>query len=232
MPHAKRLLALAMLLAPGASVTAGGTASDCATALPLTDQGEQQIVLSPDVPAGAVVTGVTLSFRATHEWIGDLTVSLEHGEPIALLIDRPGSGDFNFGCGGELIDVLVTDAPQAGGPAPCTPDNPVYTGEVAPVDPLAVFVSSEGSGVWIVTVRDVQQFDAGTIEEVCLEIAFESGSCAGDCDGSGTVNFADLVSMLFEFGTPGANPGCDADGSGAVNFADLVSALFVFGPCE
>ena len=55
--------------------------------------------------------------------------------------------------------------------------------------------------------------------------------CPGDCDNSGAVNFSDLVSMLFEFGTPGTNPGCDADDSGTVNFSDLVAALFAFGPC-
>ena len=53
--------------------------------------------------------------------------------------------------------------------------------------------------------------------------------CPGDCDGSGSVDFADLVSILFEFG--GASGPCDADNSGEINFADLVSALFLFGPC-
>ena len=57
------------------------------------------------------------------------------------------------------------------------------------------------------------------------------GGCPGDCDNSGVVNFADLVAMLFEFGTPGSFEGCDADNSGVVNFADLVATLFVFGPC-
>ena len=59
----------------------------------------------------------------------------------------------------------------------------------------------------------------------------EASVCAGDCDDSGAVNFADLVAMLFEFGTPGSVAGCDADESGTVNFSDLVAALFLFGPC-
>ncbi|MEQ9616559.1 MAG: VCBS repeat-containing protein [Phycisphaerales bacterium] len=58
-----------------------------------------------------------------------------------------------------------------------------------------------------------------------------SAVCLGDCDGSGTVDFNDLVSMLFEFGTPVSNPGCDADETGNVDFNDLVTALFLFGPC-
>jgi hypothetical protein len=108
----------------------------------------------------------------------------------------------------------------------------VFVGELAPVDPLAVFVGGEASGEWVVTIQDLQQFDAGTIDEVCVEIVFESISCVGDCDQSGAVNFADLVAMLFEFGLPSATGACDADGSGDVNFADLVTALFAFGPCE
>ena len=58
-----------------------------------------------------------------------------------------------------------------------------------------------------------------------------AGFCAGDCDGSGTVDFADLVSSLFAFGDPNAPIACDTDGNGSVDFADLVAALFAFGPC-
>jgi len=54
--------------------------------------------------------------------------------------------------------------------------------------------------------------------------------CQGDCDGSSTVDFNDLVSMLFEFGN-NTGDACDADGSGTVDFNDLVTALFAFGPC-
>lgn len=54
--------------------------------------------------------------------------------------------------------------------------------------------------------------------------------CFGDCDGSGTVDFNDLVTMLFEFGNSDYGA-CDADLSGTVDFNDLVSALFLFGPC-
>ena len=54
--------------------------------------------------------------------------------------------------------------------------------------------------------------------------------CAGDCDESGSVDFTDLVAMLFEFGSADAGQ-CDTDESGSVDFADLVAALFVFGEC-
>jgi len=55
--------------------------------------------------------------------------------------------------------------------------------------------------------------------------------CLGDCDDSGTINFNDLVSMLFEFGNPTPSDECNADGVGIVDFNDLVATLFLFGPC-
>jgi len=59
----------------------------------------------------------------------------------------------------------------------------------------------------------------------------EVSLCLGDCDGSGAIDFNDLVAMLFVFGQD-TGDSCDADESGTVDFNDLVSALFVFGPCK
>lgn len=89
--------------------------------------------------------------------------------------------------------------------------------------------------------RDLNRFFTGVIDELALydriltpaEIADRAaralGSCPGDCDQSNDVSFADLVCMLFEFGT--SNPVADCDESGLVGFSDLVCALFLFGPC-
>jgi len=55
-------------------------------------------------------------------------------------------------------------------------------------------------------------------------------TCLGDCDGSGVVDFNDLVEILFEFGSTEGGV-CDADESGEVDFNDLVAALFIFGDC-
>ena len=56
-------------------------------------------------------------------------------------------------------------------------------------------------------------------------------ACPGDCDGSGEVNFNDLVSMLFRFGES-SDVDCDVTNSGDVDFNDLVAGLFRFGPCD
>ncbi len=82
----------------------------------------------------------------------------------------------------------------------------------------------------LINIPSVQQGLSWTLGPIELVDLDGDAVCAGDCDDSGAVDFADLVSMLFEFGTS-PNNGCDADGSGEVNFADLVFALFAFGPC-
>lgn len=66
---------------------------------------------------------------------------------------------------------------------------------------------------------------------LCFAVSPTHASCPGDCDGSGAIEFDDLVAMLFAFGA--TDPGdCDADASGSVDFNDLTSALFRFGPCD
>jgi hypothetical protein len=54
--------------------------------------------------------------------------------------------------------------------------------------------------------------------------------CSGDLDGSGTVDAADIGSLLTLFGAAGG-PG-DLDGSGSVDAADIGTLLTQFGPCS
>jgi hypothetical protein len=49
----------------------------------------------------------------------------------------------------------------------------------------------------------------------------------GDVDGSGCVDDADLLVVLFAFGT--SDPDADANGDGTVDDADLLQVLFNFG---
>jgi len=96
-------------------------------------------------------------------------------------------------------------------------------------DEFGAAVAIDGQRILIGALEDNNKngFDAGAA------YVFEQSSpvCPGDCDGSGAIDFNDLVSMLFEFGNPMFGDGCDADASGGVDFNDLVAALFLFGPC-
>lgn len=58
-----------------------------------------------------------------------------------------------------------------------------------------------------------------------------TGSCPGDTNGDGVVNFTDLNAVLSAFGTTGAPgfTGGDVNADGVVNFADLNLVLSNFG---
>ncbi|CAE7549794.1 unnamed protein product [Symbiodinium necroappetens] len=76
----------------------------------------------------------------------------------------------------------------------------------------------------------LRTFKSNELLDVSVMAPQSANVCLGDCDGSGTVDFNDLVAMLFEFGS--ADDGaCNADLTGRVDFNDLVAALFLFGPC-
>ncbi|MEQ9616423.1 MAG: VCBS repeat-containing protein [Phycisphaerales bacterium] len=64
-----------------------------------------------------------------------------------------------------------------------------------------------------------------------LNTATDAGACPGDCDGTGEINFNDLIGILFAFGDPEPTGACDPNATGAVDFNDLVAALFMFGAC-
>jgi hypothetical protein len=51
----------------------------------------------------------------------------------------------------------------------------------------------------------------------------------GDIDGSGCVDDADLLRVLFAFGQQGADLAADLNGDGIVDDADLLQVLFAFG---
>jgi hypothetical protein len=55
-------------------------------------------------------------------------------------------------------------------------------------------------------------------------------ACRGDLDGSGAIDFADVLLVLADFG-PCTGCAADLDEDGAVTFADLLTLLANFGGC-
>ena len=119
------------------------------------------------------------------------------------------------------------------------------------VDLNASTISASVNGTAVVTdaaisIPDVSSNDfrfcyrgegTGNIASILLddiELSFTSAPpvfCPGDADGSGTVSFSDITSVLASLGadyTPGTGPG-DADGNGLVNFSDITSVLANLG---
>lgn len=65
---------------------------------------------------------------------------------------------------------------------------------------------------------------------VCLSLSGNS-QIPGDVDNSCCVDDADLLIVLFQFGSSGSGLQGDADGNGVVDDADLLIVLFNFGLC-
>lgn len=62
------------------------------------------------------------------------------------------------------------------------------------------------------------------------ELVCDTEPCEGDVDGSGVVDFDDLLGVLAAWGCPGC-PNEDLDDSGTVDFGDIVLLLASWGPC-
>lgn len=88
----------------------------------------------------------------------------------------------------------------------------------------------------LLEIRLINLNTPGTAAEPGIEVDFDDVRldampvCAGDADGDGVVNFADITNVLANFGM--ATGAGDADGDGAVTFADVTAVLANFGlPC-
>jgi len=155
------------------------------------------------------------------------TMSLDIGADLAGL-DRTIAGHYPLGTlriGPTPTTVNLIDAhDNAGdGQASC---EAVYVSDL--IIEAGATLNTNGCAVYYETLT----LDGAVDNPMNLVPLTAVAACPGDCDESGVVDFNDLVSMLFEFGTPGSVAGCDADGTGVVNFNDLVTALFLFGPCK
>lgn len=69
----------------------------------------------------------------------------------------------------------------------------------------------------------------GFFHAVKWTVTRASPPCAGDLNGSGTVDAADLAMLLGGWG--GANPTLDLNHDGVVNAADLATVLSAWGAC-
>lgn len=70
----------------------------------------------------------------------------------------------------------------------------------------------------------------GNTSEFAASVAASAGvACPGDTNGDNTVNFADLNTVLSQFGQSGAGLSGDVNNDGSVTFADLNIVLSHFG---
>ena len=158
------------------------------------------------LPAGAVITEISLDLDISHTWIGDLNVSLN--TPAGEFVVIPQS----FGCANDNIDATFIDG---GDPLACTANNPSVTGTVEPADPFAALVGSSAVGDFSLTVSDDVGGDEGTLNSFAINIAWEvvlpstpaivSDECSGVTveysdevvDGDCTSDFASVITRTW-----------------------------------
>ncbi len=131
----------------------------------------------------SVLSGLTVSVKASHTWVGDLKFTLSKDSTSSALIDRPGVPATTFGCSGNDIDVILDDAAAIPVETTCGASAPAISGTLSPNAPgLAPFTGLSLAGTWTMNVSDNAGGDTGTFTEWCLipqsapsDIIFQDG---------------------------------------------------------
>lgn len=79
---------------------------------------------------------------------------------------------------------------------------------------------------------DVDVFVLSDIDDMAVYYDNRLITCPGNCDGNNTIDFNDLICVLFQFGDDSPTGSIDCDGSGEIDFNDLICTLLLFGACD
>ncbi len=216
--------------APGATWCASGTAS-------IPDDGGTARVWTAavDLPDGHLVVDLGVHLDLTHDWVGDLEVTLVSptGEMVAIL-DRPGMPDGGWigpwGCGGDDVQAIFRDDAAAAAEEACSQfDVPVLFGSLRPFGQLAALYGTVAAGNWSVVFRDMSPIDTGTVIAACVTI-----ESSPDCNANGVPDEDDIGGGdSNDTDGDGVPDECqcqaDLDGSGSVGVDDLLIVIGQFG---
>ncbi|MBA8883804.1 proprotein convertase P-domain-containing protein [Dokdonella fugitiva] len=132
-----------------------------------------------NVTDASTLTGLKLSIKATHTWVGDLKFTLKKVESntSSIVIDRPGVPASTNGCSSDNVDVVIDDAATTVVENQCNATPPALSGNVKPNNPLATpFNGQTLGGTWTLNVSDAAGQDTGTLDEWCLVPATSGGT--------------------------------------------------------
>ena len=155
---------------------------------PITDGGITNLSIPFNFGDIAELYDVNVSTDITHTWVGDLTVSVtspESGTSV-LLFERPGTtaGDTApndsgpYGCNQNDINATFDD--ESANPRienePCVGPAPVFSGDYQPHNSapnnLSAWDGENPNGNWGFRLSDSANQDTGTLNEVCLTVAY------------------------------------------------------------
>lgn len=159
---------LALLAAPGITAAGVETLRLCREqALTIPDGGPAGVTDTLLVSSDMIVVEARVAMTLTHDWAGDLVVTLNRGEEGVemTLLDRFGvSAELPDGCGAALQAVQFAD-----GGAAVDDCVPTLTGTIRPVLPLAMAAGQPVSAAWHLHVTDAASGMAGTLDGWCLQ---------------------------------------------------------------
>jgi len=129
------------------------------------------------VPAGATVTGVSVTLNLTHTWISDMVINLRapNGSVLNLFNARGGNGD-------NLVNTVISSASAnslAAGAAPFTgtfaADAAAGVGPTAHASSVTNWAGlySVGNGNWTLALRDLFAGDLGTLTSWSITISYQ-----------------------------------------------------------
>ncbi len=218
----------------------GGAAWTVAIVLP--------VFLRNSVAALPVVAALVLAGSANGQCVPSIIGSVDTpGFAVGVAVSGALAYVADVDSGLQVIDVSDPGSPVILGSVdtPSSARGVAVSGAVAYVADAdsglhVIDVSDPGSPVFLGSV-DTPGFAlgvkvSGTVAYVADErsglqvIDVSSCACPADLDGSGSVDFGDILAILSAWGNKGGPE--DLDGSGVVDFGDLLIVLAAWGPCE
>jgi len=160
-----------------------------------------------NVPDSFTIGDVNVHNTITHTWVGDVSVTLQHGATTVTVVDRPGYSGTGFGCSADNYNNIALDDEGTGAIESQCVTNLTSPPNYTPNQALSAFDGQSSSGAWTIRVYDSATSDLGTLNSWSVVIS-EVG--VGPCD-AGCVTNGDCDDLLFCNGAETCNAGnCQA----------------------
>lgn len=115
-------------------------------------------VISVDDMVG--IDDIDLYLQVNHYAVGDLTVTLSHGDTTISIMDRPGYSGSGKGCIRNHVNATFDDDSSSPVETMCKTGTAI-SGSVHPEEDLSAFNGTLAQGSWTLTIRDNAGSDSG-----------------------------------------------------------------------
>jgi len=142
------------------------TTTYSAAPIAIPDNDLKGVISTISVPNNETIVEVNIGVNITHQWIGDLKLSITN--PLYKTVELLASGF----CATQDMSVIFSDK---GTSATCNAIAPGYSGIIKPVGSLSDFNGDNAQGNWILFIADEGPNDIGSLTswnvEVCSAIS-------------------------------------------------------------